>query len=258
MKIFVVTHKKVKQELLPCYHYIGVGPEGKNLGCEFTDQNGLSIASKNYSFCELTAQYWIWKNNHDDYVGLVHYRRFFYHHLKSLFKFKFYTANELEKILESYDVILPKKTWIAHFSFSRDKRLKDVQEQYNKKHYKQDLDKAIKLMKEDFPEYYPSFIKVLKKKSISTCNMIVARKDIFDKYSAFLFDFLFKLEKQSDISNYDSYQKRIYGFISEILLNVFFDKHKEYKIKYVPYCNTEAPCFRQYLTKFLGPLREFI
>lgn len=45
------------------------------------DMGSASISDKNDRFCELTALYWIWQNldNFDEeYIGLVHYRRYFY------------------------------------------------------------------------------------------------------------------------------------------------------------------------------------
>ena len=40
------------------------------------DNNGENISAKNKSYCELSTQYWAWKNVDADYYGFCHYRRF--------------------------------------------------------------------------------------------------------------------------------------------------------------------------------------
>ena len=55
--------------------------------------------------------------------------------------------------------------------------------------------------------------------------MIYTSKDIFDSYSKWLFDILFEVEKRVDITNRDTYQKRIFGFLSERLLKVWVQKN---------------------------------
>jgi len=56
--------------------------------------------------------------------------------------------------------------------------------------------------------------------------MFVMRRDLYNQYCEWLFDILFKLEKRVDISGYDPYESRIFGFVSEILLDVWLEKNQ--------------------------------
>ena len=51
-------------------------------------------------------------------------------------------------------------------------------------------------------------------------------KNKFNEYMTWLFKIFEKLEKTVDISNYDEYNKRIYGFLSERLFNVWIENQK--------------------------------
>ena len=60
--------------------------------------------------------------------------------------------------------------------------------------------------------------------------MFIMDKKLFNEYAKWVFFILEELEKQVDISNYTDYNKRIYGFLSERLFNVWIEKHQELKI----------------------------
>ena len=62
------------------------------------------------------------------------------------------------------------------------------------------------------------------------------KREVFNAYARWLFDILFEVEKriQKDVETRDSYQKRVYGFLSERMMTVYIVLHPELKIKEVP------------------------
>ena len=52
-------------------------------------------------------------------------------------------------------------------------------------------------------------------------NMFLMKKEIMDGYCSWLFGILSKLEKALDISEYSDYDKRVFGFLAERLLDVY-------------------------------------
>ena len=78
VNVYMAAH--IRQMTWP-YDYIIPIQAGAKLSdqklYELTDDTGDNISVKNNTFCELTALYWIWKNDNSDYAGLCHYRRFF-------------------------------------------------------------------------------------------------------------------------------------------------------------------------------------
>lgn len=77
IKILIAAHKPYWMPKDPVYLPLHVGAEGKpDLGYT-KDNTGDNISAKNPNFCELTGLYWAWKNLDADYLGLVHYRRYF-------------------------------------------------------------------------------------------------------------------------------------------------------------------------------------
>lgn len=77
IKIIIAAHKKYWMPTDPVYLPVHVGAEGKASIGYTPDNTGDNISSKNPHFCELTGLYWAWKNLDADYLGLVHYRRYF-------------------------------------------------------------------------------------------------------------------------------------------------------------------------------------
>ena len=65
----------------------------------------------------------------------------------------------------------------------------------------------------------------MKQTSAHMFNMFVMTKDKFGAYCKWLFSIIFELEKQIDISSYDIAEARVFGYISELMLDVWIDKN---------------------------------
>ena len=76
-KIIIAAHKPYRMPEDPMYVPVHVGASGKDDIGFVRDDSGDNISELNPEFCELTGFYWAWKNLDADYIGLVHYRRYF-------------------------------------------------------------------------------------------------------------------------------------------------------------------------------------
>lgn len=233
IKILVATHKKTWFPDDSVYLPIQLGCNiHKNFGIQ-TDNTGENISEKQPYYSELTAVYWAWKNLHCDYIGINHYRRYFVKNNILLFKdLKKYILkeNDFKAILGKTDVILPKKR--NYYFINRFQH-------YKYQHNINDLLKCRESIKEIYPEYVKFFDEEMNEYSGHICNMFVMKKEVFDNYCKWLFSILFDLENKIDIKNRNEYQKRVFGYIAERLLDVWIAKNK---IKYieVPYVNIEG------------------
>ena len=112
IKILIATHKSYWMPDDPVYLPLHVGAEGKAELGYTRDNTGDHISSKNKNFCELTGLYWAWKNLDADYIGLVHYRRYFtrkeVHNIEKK-KSQILTKEDWENLLSRYPVIVPDK-----------------------------------------------------------------------------------------------------------------------------------------------------
>lgn len=219
--ILIATHKEYPMPSDPLYQPIHVGKAISSVSLPFMgDNTGDHISEKNPNYCELTALYFAWKNIDADYVGLVHYRRHF--SLKKPFfekpnKFSYVlTGEQASALLKHTDILLPKKRYYF---------IETIYSQYIHAHPKESLLKTKELIHTLYPDYESAFQQAMNKKSAHLLNMFVMKKEILDDYCSWLFTILFALEKSIDTSSYDSYNKRVYGFLSERLLDVYLIKN---------------------------------
>ena len=218
IKIIVATHKKYSMPSDAVYLPLHVGREGKTDLGYTGDNTGNNISLKNPNYCELTGLYWAWKNLFADYLGLVHYRRYFAAHNRIARQMDF------EKALTRVPVILPcpRHYWIeTNYT------------QYIHAHHLQDLTITRDVLLELYPSYLPAYDRQMKLRSGHRFNMFIMRRDLFDAYCQWIFNILFEIESRLDISKYDAYNARVFGFIAERLLDVWIETNQ------VPY--TEMP-----------------
>ena len=224
LKIMVATHKKYWMPDDSVYVPIHVGKQDKEDIGYIGDNTGDNISKKNKNYCELTGIYWAWKNLKADYIGLCHYRRYFTNGnaLSSKNKKrKILSSKDYEKILKECAIILPDK---------RKYYIETLASHYAHSHQKKDLDITKKIIQENHPQYATAMDMVLNRTWAHMFNMFVMRKDYFDLYCDWLFDILFELERRIDISKYDASEARVFGYISELLLDVWIETNKfQYK-----------------------------
>ena len=226
IKVIVATHKKYQMPTDEMYLPVQVGAEEKEDLGYIKDNEGENISTKNPSFCELTGLYWAWKNLKADYIGLVHYRRYFFlkkkHYKTEKEKFEnVLTLNEADKLLDEADIILPKK---------RKYYIENLYSHYKHTMYVEPLDETRKIIEEKYPEYLGEFDKLHNRTSAHMFNMFIMKKNILDGYCKWLYYILFELEKRLRQTSYDQFHARFYGRISELLLDVYIETNKlQYK-----------------------------
>lgn len=224
IKILVATHKKYKMPSEKMYVPIHVGKEGKQDYGYIGDHTGDNISADNARLCELTGMYWAWKNVEADYIGLVHYRRYFTARnlLRRIGKNKFdyiLTEKELKLLLKDSDLILPKQrryyieSLYSHFV-----------------HLPYTFEKDIKILREVIgkiqPEYLDAFDRVMNRSHAHMFNMFVMKKEYFNEYCEWLFPIIFEADKRIDVSGYTPMEARAVAYFGEFMIDVWNEKKK--------------------------------
>ena len=240
IKIYVACHKECFIPKHDLFYPIQVGTSltEKKIPNFLYDNEGENISQKNKMYCELTAQYWVWKNVPDlDYYGFFHYRRYFNFSEQRFDTNPFNDAivnylddsvveklglqkENLEKIISNYDLIIPEFVNLRKW----DKNLKSIRHQYEitPYQYKEDLDVMLDIIKEKYPEFYNIANYYLDKSPVGYfCNMFIMKKELFQQYSEWLFTILEEHEKRRDYKNYSVAGYRVSGYLGERLFGIY-------------------------------------
>lgn len=247
IKIFISCHKKCyipKHDLLFPIQ-VGAARSKVRFPNMLHDDEGDNISEKNQSYCELTAQYWAWKNADADYYGFFHYRRYMSFAEKPFaanrfqdVELEYLTDQALEKLnldkeqmihkINQYDIIATSPVNLPELHRSLHNNLDQyVRTPYQ---YKEDIDVLLDIIKERYPDYYNTAYRYFYKEKYGYyCNMFIMSRKLFMQYSEWMFSILEEHEKRRDYSNYTPAGKRISGYLGERLFGIFYQYMKKQK-----------------------------
>lgn len=178
--------------------------------CDICDNTGDHISEKNRQYCELTALYWIWKNDMSDYVGLGHYRRHFelgWEEIKRL------ARSDIDVVLTIPIMDIP-----------------NVETVYRRDHISADWDNMLDAVHSLSPDYMDAVREMQKGRFYYAYNMFIMRREVLEDYCTWLFPILSYCEEHCKEKE-DTYQNRYIGFLAEHLMSAYFLYHEEdYKI----------------------------
>ncbi len=214
IRIFVATHVEFHPPQIPIYMPLHVGKKGKTDLGYIGDDTGENISDLNYLYGELTGLYWIWKNIEDiDYVGLCHYRRYFIDAKKQIMK-----KEEYLQLLSECDAI------VAKVMSTEEGR--SYYEHFGSAHNKHDLEAVERALNKVYPDYSDAFQQAMNGTKYYWGNLVVTSLKILKAYSEWLFTIFAEASEEIDVSNYDDYHKRVYGFLSEQMFYVYALKNR--------------------------------
>lgn len=212
LTVFVATHVSFQPPQNPIYVPLHVGREGKEDLGYIGDNLGENISDLNCLYGELTGLYWIWQNITDiDYIGFCHYRRYFLN--KSGIEMQ---RMDYLELLTRYDVIIPK-----HGICDEEYRV-----HYGRAHNIRDLEAVGRAVNKLYPDYYQSFQEAITGNIFYSGNLCVMSLPLLKAYAEWLFNIFAEAAQEIDVSGYDAYHRRVYGFLSEQMLYVFILKNQ--------------------------------
>ena len=242
VRIFVSTHKDVDRFDSDILQPVQVGSSrAKNhLPYALRDDSGDNISDLNPMYCELTTQYWAWKNAEADYYGFCHYRRYFDFNearheeneygeimagsINAAAQAKYCLDDaSIKKCVEGYDVVTTEIKDLREFPGEVD--TPDAQYAAAPRLKYKDLGRVIDILKEMHPEYAEDADSFLSGHRSCFCNMFIMRKEIFFEYCEWLFPILERFVSETDMSHYSKEALRTPGHLSERLFNIFYQHH---------------------------------
>ncbi len=241
LKIFISCHKPAKLILNDYLVPIQLGASNAKTKMKgvIRDNEGDNISELNSMYCEMTAQYYAWKNVDLDYYGFFHYRRYLNFNKKRFIEDEYgnviesypsdamaekYSLDQdtIKSMVQKYDVIIPERKDLRRMA----EPWSTVREHYEKAPHLhvEDFDLMLDIIDKKYPEYSKIAHDFARGHTMCFCNMYILKKDIFFKYSEFVFGVLEEFCKQADMDRYDTEALRTPGHLAERLFNIFLLK----------------------------------
>ena len=220
------------------------------------DDTGDNISEKNNRYCEMSAQYWVWKQYQEignpDYVGFMHYRRFFV--FDSAFPLEGRTPwvpgiamyrvpcfddmcleniapkHILETLSSAQDCYVGKPFDVRNFA-PLNNCMKSHFLNYVPGSKREVWDAFCQIIEELYPQYVPYLEQFSSGSVMYACNMFIMRKELFFEYSSFCFGVLEALDKRIDSTAFKGQELRFLGFVAEYLLTIFVFRLQDQKAK---------------------------
>lgn len=258
LKIFIATNKNCYIPKGDIFYPVQTGSSSaKNRIDDYLhDDVEDNISDLNFSYCELTAQYWAWKNIDAEYYGFFHNRRYlsplgnsYAENIEQLIPISGNFSEEMARLgisseifkslVSKYDVIVPRGVDVSEFSgFECKPSIKD-QFVSMAGMVKKDLDTAIEYILNNYPQYKESIKDFFDNNHIGHFRlMYIMRKEIFRDYCEWIFPILNKIYIDSDFSNMSQYESRSVGMVAERLFGLWLFHHK----KQSNFKHLELPC----------------
>ncbi|MBF0372934.1 MAG: DUF4422 domain-containing protein [Alphaproteobacteria bacterium] len=239
VEILVSFHKPHRVIEHPMLRPIHVGKARSDLDLGFPgDDQGDNISSANDRYCELTAQYWAWKNpGSATHVGFCHYRRYFWFGIEPSLPYRFATpyskysvprrmvdrfdfrppVDFVTKLIAEYDIVVPRPLEL----------FETVREQWSAHHPGGMLDLVERVLALRDPQDGRAAREVFDGTRMAPFNMFIMRREVFEDYAAWLFGALFLLDEASATLTGAPMEPRMAGYLGERLLNVFLHRRRQ-------------------------------
>ena len=204
------------------------------------DDSGEHISGANRQYCELTVQYWAWKNQIFDVGGLLHERRYF-----DASSTHPYACDQPRRPKRPYRIVGQPTEAIRQSIGMTKEKLSDLTERYRiiapltenlyqrvEDYYNRhdrcgfdDLGLLRTVIQERYPSYAESAERYFGQPFAYFCNMFIADRAIFDDYSEWLFTILADYTRRKPAQ---ALYPREQGKLAERLFGVYMTYLKEH------------------------------